>query len=102
MVTQPIKSFEALYSCYLRWFQEHAGKNVTPLKAEDFPRFLSFHEDVCENSRILLNRVYYIIPLPPSQSASGALKTFTFSELNLMEKAGDEMENVCPVEYRVE
>ncbi len=95
-------SYANLHSRYLDWFRERAGNRSAPWDEEDFPRFQSFHEDVYENDRILLNRVYYSIPLSPSDSLSGKLEVFSFSELNLMEKDGDDIIDICPVEYRLE
>ncbi len=102
MKAQTSKTINALYSRYLEWFQERAGKEGVPWEKEDFSRFQSFHEDVCETDRLFLNRMYYIIPLSPAHSLSGKLETFAFSELNLLEMSGDEIVNVRPAEYRVE
>ncbi len=102
MKTTVVKNFKSIYGRYLYWFQERAGKDVLPWDEEDFPRFRSFNEDVYENDRIVLNRVYYSIPLSPSHNHTGKLEVFSFSELNLMEKAGDDIVGLCTVEYRVE
>ncbi len=102
MKTTVAKGFKSLYARYLDWFQERAGKEALPWDEEDLPRFQSFNEDVYENDRIVLNRVYYAVPLAPSHSRSGRLEVFTFSELNLMEKAGNDITNLRTVEYRVE
>lgn len=102
MQTQSLESLNDLYSRYLLWFRERAGKEALPWEKEDFPRFQSFNEDAYENDRIVLNRMYYLIPLSPSESASGRLDVFAFSVLNLLEKTGDEIVTIRPVEYRVE
>ncbi len=102
MKTTATRGSKSLYARYLNWFQERAGEEALPWDEEDFPRFQSFHEDVYETARLLLNRMYYIVPLSPTSSLSGKLEVFTFSELNLLEKDGDEIVDVRPVEYRVE
>lgn len=102
MKTTVVKKLDDFYSRYLDWFQKRAAKNAVPWAEEDLPRFQSFHEDVYENDRIILNRMYYSIPLPSSTSLSGKLEIFSFSELNLLEKEGHEIVNICPVEYQIE
>lgn len=102
MKTQLITNFEALYSRYLDWFRERAKKEVIPLEKECFPQFQSFHEDVYETDRLLLNRMYYMIPISPLESLTGKLEIFSFSELNLMEKSKDDISDLRTVEYRVE
>lgn len=102
MKTTVTNSFHTLYSHYLDWFQKRAGAGTAPWDKEDFTRFQSFHEDVYEDKKILLNRVYYAVPLSPSDNPSGKLEMFTFSALNLMEKDESGTMNILTVEYRVE
>ncbi len=84
-------TFEELYDDYLAWFRKRAKDQTTAWSREDFSRFQSLNEDVFENGRILLNRVYYLVPLLPGQSRSGRLEVFSFSELNMLfrDYAGD-------------
>ncbi len=100
------QDFQAIYQSYLSWFRERAAECALPKTEEELLGFQIFHEDIFEDSNILLNRMYFAIPLSPSQNRSGSLETFAFSELNLMLKIRhsgiDEITNILPVEYRLE
>ncbi len=102
MKTTVVKSFDGLYLRYQEWFRGRAAERAAPWDREDFPRFQSFHEDVYDNGRVILNRMYYMIPLSPTESRSGKLEIFSFSELNLMEMDGDDIADCRTIEYRIE
>lgn len=100
------QDFETVYQDYLAWFREQARPTANPREKEELLGCQIFHEDIFENDNILLNRMYFLIPLSPSQSKSGALEIFRFSELNLMLKmCSDKIDHVVgiiPAEYRKE
>lgn len=100
------QDFETVYQDYLAWFWERARPTANPKEKEEVLGCQIFHEDIFENDDILLNRMYFLIPLSPSQSKSGALETFRFSELNLMLKihmeSAEEITDILPVQYRRE
>lgn len=95
-------SFDEAYGHYLSWFQEKAAANAVPKDKEAILGFQLCHEDVFEDDAIFLNRMFFIVPLLPSESKSGQLELFAISELNLMQKAGDDTEDVTPVEYTIQ
>ena len=95
-------SFDKAYGAYLAWFQEKAVSSAVPKDREAVLGFQLCHEDVFENDSILLNRMFFILPLLPSESKSGLLELFAVFELNLMQKAGDDTEDVTPVEYAIQ
>jgi len=100
------QDFETVYQDYLTWFRERARPNANPKEKEELLGCQIFHEDIFENDNLLLNRMYFLIPLSPSQSKSGELEAFQFSELNLMMKIHadkiDEIAGILCVEYRKE
>ncbi len=102
MKTTVAKGFESIYFHYLDWFQARAEQGAVSVEREAFPQYQSFHEDVFENDRMILNRMYYTVPLSPSASRSGKLELFAFSELNLMEKENGSIADLYTVEYRIE
>ncbi len=95
-------SFDEAYRRYLSWFQEKAVSSAVPKDQEAVLGFQLCHEDVFENDSILLNRMFFIVPLLPSESKSGLLELFAISELNLLQKAGGDVEDITPVEYTVQ
>lgn len=97
----------AVYMDYLKWFHEHARESVLPKQEDEFIDCRAFHEDSFEDDDLVLNRVFFLITLSPSQTQSGRLEIFAFSELNLMtwsydKDNGEEINMVIPVEYRIE
>ncbi len=54
-----------------------------------------------EADGFFLNRVFFVVPMLPSESRNGRLEVFVITELNLMKKAedSDEIVDVIPVEY---
>lgn len=94
-------SFDRIYEDYLHWFHEKARSSAVPKEKEELLQYQIGHEDVFENSTTLLNRMFFFIPLLPSESNSGRPELFIISELNLMKKDDccDEVEEVIPVEY---
>lgn len=96
--------FEWVYQRYLAWHQEQSIPGTPPKDKENLLQYQIFHEDIYENRGILLNRMYFLIPLSPSQSKRGIWENFQFSELNLLVKspADGEITHILPVEYRTE
>jgi len=95
-------SFDKAYGAYLAWFQEKAAADAVPKDQEAILGFQLCQEDVFENDSILLNRMFFVVPLLPAESKSGRLELFTISELNLLQKSGDDVEGITPVEYTVQ
>ncbi len=99
--------FSRIYQDYLAWFQERARDGADPIDEEQLIRYQIHNEDAFENASYLLNRIYFVVPLSPSQSRSGSMELFAFSELNLLVKGtangiSDEVLDMYPVEYRRE
>lgn len=101
--------FGVIYQDYLAWFRERARTGVDPIDEEQLINYQICHEDTFESADHILNRVYFAIPLPPTQSCSGNLEFFSCSTLNFMKKGqapdtdvADEVIEVYPVEYRRE
>lgn len=98
--------FRGIYREYLKWFEERAQETARPIDEEEMIDCQICHEDIFENSNYLLNRMFFLIPLAPSQSRSGTLEAFAFSEMNLMLKGpggdADDVLDIYPVEYRRE
>lgn len=100
------QTYETIYTEYLQWFRELAIGGVDPKGGDEIIRYRTFSEDVYEDKHIILNRVYFMVPLSPMQTKSGRLESFAFSELNLMVKQprsdGDEIMDFRTIEYRRE
>lgn len=94
-------NFQRIYEAYLMWFHDKARPSAVPKGKEDLLQYQSGHEDVYEDAGVLLNRMFFVIPLLPSESKSGQFELFQFSELNLMKKdiKSDDTEEVISVEY---
>lgn len=92
-------SFDTVYKRYLAWFHEKAAAGTAPKEEGEFPAFQLFHEDIYEDDFMILNRVYFTVPLLPAESKTGRLELFAFTELNLLHKAGGEIERMTPIEY---
>ncbi len=95
-------SFDEAYGRYLSWFQEKAAAGAVPKDREEILGFQLCHEDVYQDDTMLLNRMYFVIPLLPSESKSGQLELFAISELNLMRKTGGASEDFTPIEYETQ
>ncbi len=80
------KNFNWVYDRYLAWFHDNAKPTATPQSKEELMRFPLGNEDVFEQDAILLNQIFFAVPLRPSDSLTGQLRLFAFSELNLMAK----------------
>lgn len=96
--------FQWVYQRYLEWFQEHARPSAAPWGEDKLLETVSHYEDVFENERLILNRMFYTVALLPSESKIGLLERFTFSQLTLMEKVPmpdgtDEIFESVPVEH---
>lgn len=98
-------SFDRVYQSYLVWFRQKALKSARPSGPEDILKYQLCHEDVFEQDGLLLNRMYFLIPLLPSESKSGHLETFTIAELNLLQKSDPsscgEFDRLTPIEYTI-
>lgn len=96
-------SFNAIYQRYVTWIQEHACSGIAPKEKEEIVGYQTLNEDIYEGEDFIINRVYFSIPLFPTQSCSGRLEAFQFSELNLLLKTSsyDDMD-IIPVGYRIE
>lgn len=97
----------AVYTDYLKWFRDHAKEGILPKQEDELVGFHAFHEDSFDDGDITLNRMFFLIPLFPSQTRNGRLEVFAFSELNLMVRTSDEsgcdkVDRLIPVEYRIE
>lgn len=96
-------SFDRVYQGYLDWFRDKAAAAAKPKDQEGLLGYQLCNEDVFEGDGFLLNRVFFFVPLLPSESKSGRLEVFTASELNLLQKAdgaaGEDFEKITPVEY---
>ena len=95
-------SFEQVYDDYLAWFHERAVPTAMPKDREDVMQYQLCNEDVYEDEETLLNRMYFFIPLLPSESKNGKPQVFIIEELNLMKKANgdpEDIEDFMPVEY---
>ena len=94
-------NFQRIYEDYLIWFHDKARSSAVSKSEEDFLQYQSGNEDVYEDAGILINRMFFFIPLLPSESKSGHLEIFRFSELNLMKKCeeSDDAEEIISVEY---
>lgn len=94
-------SFTKTYENYLAWFRDKAADAAKPKDEEEILSCLLCNEDVFEGEGFLLSRVFFVVPLLPSESRNGRLEVFVITELNLMKKAedSDEIEDVIPVEY---
>lgn len=101
-----LRTLEHIYQEYLTWFRERARPGCTPANIGQITGLNSINEDVFEDEDMVINRIYYHIPLSALFSHSGKLEVFSFSSLNLMEKCpnGEERELrlVLPLEYRRE
>ena len=96
-------TLENIFEKYIAWFAEHALEGIAPPAREQLNLQQTHNEDLYEDDRCVVNRTCYLLPLLPSQSKSGRLEVFSFSELNLMFKNPDgDPEEVFPVEYRLE
>ncbi|UNI72511.1 MAG: hypothetical protein [Chaetfec virus UA24_244] len=96
--------FETVYQFYLAWFEKEAVAGAVPLEKEEVLAYQIFNDDIYENDELLLNRMYFSLPLSPALSRSSTLENFCFSELNLMEKIqpSNDVVNMLSVEYRIE
>lgn len=96
-------SFCKAYESYLAWFRDKATDMTKPKDEEEILGCQMCSEDVFEGGTFLLNRVFFFVPLLPSESKSGRLEIFTVSELNLLKKtsetAEENFDEVVPVEY---
>ena len=83
------------------WFHDKARPSAVSKSEEDCLRYQSEYEDVYEDAGVRINRMFFGIPLLPSESKSGQFELFRFSELNLMKKETelDDSEEVISVEY---
>lgn len=99
-------TFENVYQAYLNWFKGRGEEFSRPKEMEELLKFQITNEDVFEGPTVLLNRVYFSVPIFPGESRQGKFEYFNFSELNLMLKSrhtdGGEITNVIPAEYRIE
>ncbi len=98
--------FDRVYEAYLVWFHDKALSTVKPKDKEELLKYQIMNEDVFESSTVLLNRVYFSVPVFPGESQNGKFEYFSFSELNLMLKVHhddkNEITGIIPVEYRIE
>ena len=94
-------SFCKAYESYLAWFRDKATDTAKPKDEEEILGCQLCNEDVFEGDGVLLNRVFFVVPLLPSESRNGRLEVFVITELNLMKKAedSDEIVDVISVEY---
>lgn len=95
--------FNWVYDRYLVWFRDNAKPAATPQGEEELFRFSLGNEDVFEQDAVLLNQMFFAVTLRPSESLTGQLQLFTFSELNLMMKnsqTGD-CDIITPAGYTV-
>lgn len=103
MKSTSFKQFQNVYRAYLRWFKERCIDELPVKDEEELLACQTFNEDIFENERYLLSRMYFIVPLLPSENKNGVLEFFVFSELNFMDKGPDDsIREVLPVEYRIE
>lgn len=98
-------TFDQAYAGYLAWFHDQASAIARP-KEKEKENILGcqmWHEDVFEEETLLLNRVFFLVPLLPSESKSGQLEIFVITELNLLKTTGadDEIEDVIPIKYSI-
>lgn len=96
-----------VYGEYLRWFRRKAVSSAVRKGRRELAALPVYNEDVFDGGSFTLNRMYFLVFLPPSQSRSGKPEYFSFSQLNLMERTwsmsgGDRVEKMIPLEYRLE
>lgn len=104
MSIQNGNDFAWVYGRYLEWFRDNARPGAQPRAQETLPGFSLCHEDIFESPTDALNRMFFLVPLLPSESKSGRLEIFAITELNLLKKAedDDEIQDIVPVEYSVQ
>ena len=97
-------SFDKAYESYLSWFHEKAMPSAAPKDREAVLGCQMCQEDVFEDDSYILNRMFFLLPLLPSESKSSRLEIFIITELNLMKKLeyDDDIEYIIPVEYSVQ
>lgn len=80
-------TFEDVYEDYLAWFRERAVASAQPKDKEVILEYQLGREDTYESEDLIFNRIYYFIPLPPSESKSRRLEIFAITESNVIQQA---------------
>ena len=97
------QTFDTLQDAYREWVNDHAAEGVVVRDLQSMISRPMINDTEYEDDTLILDRVYYWIPLLPSESKSGKLETFNFSELNILFKdPDDEVTHVASGEYRLE